>query len=59
MIVDYYNLFCSECKSSCFQLIKAQDVKVTLDLKKDEYDFKATCPECGHEIYNARRSKDV
>lgn len=55
MKVDTYILHCSKCNPSGFRLIKANKVKITLDLNKDEYVFDATCPKCKGKIYNRRR----
>ena len=54
MVINEYILYCNDCGWVC---VPADDVKITLDLQKEEYIFKATCPQpkCYEEIYNTRR----
>jgi len=57
MQIDNYNLHCSNCKpQSQFVMIPAKDVRVTADLKTDEYRFASVCPKCNSKILNSRRA---
>jgi len=54
MEINSYILHCNHCKPSKFIAVSAKGVTVELDLKKDEYLFIATCPDCHHIITNRR-----
>ena len=56
MNVESYNLHCSNCEPSNWVKIPADEVKVDVDLRTDEYIFTARCNVCWGLIHNKRRA---
>lgn len=55
MKIDYVKLFCGNCPTEDqWKTLEFSEVRVTLDLKTNKYEFTASCPHCGEQIYNSR-----
>ena len=54
MKINKYKFYCSSCSKFVDVYSQKQRVIVILDLEKDSYIFKFTCPECGKYTKNSR-----